>query len=86
MRPCATDALPIMGACPGVAGAFIACGHNCWGILWGPITGLAMAELLVDGQATCIDLTPFDPSRFGPSRAGGRRGRKRGSEAVGEQQ
>ena len=29
MRPCAPDALPIMGPVPGVAGAFLACGHNC---------------------------------------------------------
>lgn len=39
MRPCPPDAMPMMGAVPDVEGAFLACGHNCWGILWAPITG-----------------------------------------------
>jgi glycine/D-amino acid oxidase-like deaminating enzyme len=84
MRPCAPDALPIMGAVPGVAGAFIAAGHNCWGILWAPVSGLAMAELLVDGKASCVDLSAFSPARFAQRSKGGR-GRKQGAEAVGEQ-
>jgi glycine/D-amino acid oxidase-like deaminating enzyme len=29
MRPCAPDALPIMGPVPGVAGAFLNYAHNC---------------------------------------------------------
>ena len=33
MRPCAPDALPILGQAPGYKGAYLACGHNCWGIL-----------------------------------------------------
>ncbi len=36
----------------------------CRGILWGPISGLAIAELLLNGKAESIDLTPFDPARF----------------------
>ena len=55
------------------------------GILWGPITGLAMSELVLDGHAECVDLEPFSPSRFMPTAAFGTRGRKRGSTAVGEQ-
>jgi glycine/D-amino acid oxidase-like deaminating enzyme len=85
MRPCAPDAMPILGEVPDVAGAFLACGHNCWGILWAPVTGQAMAELLVDGAARCVDLTPFSPARFQPRGARGGRGRKQGSNAVGEQ-
>mmetsp|Transcript_10805 Transcript_10805/g.30649 ORF Transcript_10805/g.30649 Transcript_10805/m.30649 type:complete len:457 (+) Transcript_10805:160-1530(+) len=85
MRPCPPDALPIMGPAPGVQGAYFACGHNCWGILWGPITGLAMSELVVDGEATCVDLDEFSPSRFMPAAAFGTRGRKRGAKPVGEQ-
>ena len=30
MRPCPPDSLPIMGAVDGIAGAYIAAGHNCW--------------------------------------------------------
>jgi glycine/D-amino acid oxidase-like deaminating enzyme len=64
MRPCAPDAIPIMGGVPNVEGAFISAGHNCWGILWGPVSGLAMSELMVDGASSTVDLSPFDPSRF----------------------
>ena len=84
MRPCAPDALPIMGAVPGVSNAFLACGHNCWGILWAPVSGLAMSELLVDGAAKCVDLAAFSPARF-VRRASGGRGRKQGTASVGEQ-
>ena len=31
----------------------------------GPATGEALAELIVDGQTTHVDLKPFDPARFG---------------------
>lgn len=48
---------------PGVPGAFLSTGHTCWGILNGPASGLALAEMIVDGQATCVDLRPFDPAR-----------------------
>ena len=83
MRPCAPDALPILGPVPHVDGAFLACGHNCWGILWAPVTGLAMAELLCDGKASCVDLQPFSAQRF--MARGAARGRKQGASEVGEQ-
>ena len=63
--PCAPDGLPVIGALPGVDGAYVATGHSCWGILNAPATGLAMAELIVDGKAECVDLGPFGPARFG---------------------
>jgi len=72
-----------------------ASGHNCWGILWAPITGKAISQLILDGDASCADLTPFDPSRFSPreddgdrvagQRTGQGRGRRRGATPVGEQ-
>ena len=34
------------------------------GVLLGPATGLAMSELILDGRAICVDLTPFDPTRL----------------------
>ena len=83
MRPCPPDAMPIMGEVPGAEGLYIAAGHNCWGILWAPITGLAMAELMVDGQSS-VNLAPFTLQRF-MARAKGGRGRKNVNEAVGEQ-
>ena len=58
-------------------------GHNCWGILWAPVSGKAMSELLLDGKAACVDLKAFSPARFAPRQA--KRGRKQGQTPVGEQ-
>lgn len=64
-RPLTQDALPLMGAIPGSEGAYVATGHNVWGILNAPATGEAMAALIGDGK-TSIDLRPFDPGRLRP--------------------
>lgn len=37
---------------------------GCRGILNAPATGLGLAELIVDGKATFVDLSAFDPGRF----------------------
>jgi glycine/D-amino acid oxidase-like deaminating enzyme len=58
------DGLPIIDQISRIEGAYLACGHSVWGILQGPITGKAMAEKLLDGESSCIDLTPFQLSRF----------------------
>jgi len=58
------DGVPLIGPIPGVEGAFVATGHSVWGILQGPITGKAMAEVLLDGKANSLDLTLFDAKRF----------------------
>jgi len=84
MRPCAPDALPIMGAVPGCPNAFLAAGHNCWGILWSLVSGLAMAELAATGDCRAVDLAPFSPARFNERALAGR-GRKQGATPVGEQ-
>jgi glycine/D-amino acid oxidase-like deaminating enzyme len=65
-RPVTQDGLPLIGAVPGVEGAFVATGHSVWGILNAPATGEAMAELIVDGSATTVDLWPFAPGRSRP--------------------
>jgi len=62
-RPVTIDGLPLIGAVPGVAGAYVATGHSVWGMLNAPATGEAMAELIVDGAARTVDLTSFDPGR-----------------------
>eukprot|EP00288_Rhodomonas_lens_P016443 CAMPEP_0177716566 /NCGR_PEP_ID=MMETSP0484_2-20121128/14575_1 /TAXON_ID=354590 /ORGANISM="Rhodomonas lens, Strain RHODO" /LENGTH=469 /DNA_ID=CAMNT_0019228599 /DNA_START=78 /DNA_END=1487 /DNA_ORIENTATION=+ len=89
LRPCPPDALPYLGAVPGTCNAYAAAGHNCWGILWAPVTGKAMAELILEGTSNCVDLAPFDPARFsgGEESASARtgRGRQRAGEPVGEQ-
>jgi glycine/D-amino acid oxidase-like deaminating enzyme len=70
-RPVTQDGLPLIGAIPGAAGAYVATGHSVWGILNAPATGEAMAELILDGAARTVDLSYFDPARLGaldPSR------------------
>eukprot|EP00751_Fragilariopsis_kerguelensis_P047182 CAMPEP_0171055158 /NCGR_PEP_ID=MMETSP0736-20130129/55609_1 /TAXON_ID=186038 /ORGANISM="Fragilariopsis kerguelensis, Strain L26-C5" /LENGTH=447 /DNA_ID=CAMNT_0011509627 /DNA_START=129 /DNA_END=1473 /DNA_ORIENTATION=- len=53
------DGTPIIGPLPNVDGFFIATGHSVWGILQGPATGKAMAELLMEGKARSVDLSPY---------------------------
>ena len=62
--PMSPDGLPIIGKVPRVEGAYIATGHGCWGILNAPATGEAIAELIIKGKCSFLDLSPFDPARF----------------------
>lgn len=65
-RPVTKDGLPLIGKVPSSEGAYIATGHNVWGILNAPATGEAMAELIANDIAETIDLAPFDPARLPP--------------------
>jgi glycine/D-amino acid oxidase-like deaminating enzyme len=65
-RPVTLDGLPLIGKVPRSEGAYIATGHNVWGILNAPATGEAMAELITDGVAATVHLAPFDPGRLRP--------------------
>ncbi|XP_052197736.1 putative oxidoreductase TDA3 [Diospyros lotus] len=62
--PCTDDGVPVIGEIPGVKGCYVATGHDCWGILNAPATGAAVAELVLDGRASIVDLSPFSPARF----------------------
>jgi glycine/D-amino acid oxidase-like deaminating enzyme len=65
-RPVTQDGLPLIGKVGGRERAYVATGHNVWGILNAPATGEALAELIADGAATTTDLAPFDPARLRP--------------------
>ena len=54
---------PLIGAVSHCVGVFVGTGHGPWGILNGPATGLALAELAA-GQKCTQDVTAFDPARF----------------------
>ena len=56
--------MPLLGAVPDIAGAYIATGHNVWGMLNAPATGEAVAELIAGSSGTTVDLRPFDPGRM----------------------
>ena len=63
-RPVTEDGVPLIGAVPGVDGAWIATGHSVWGMLNAPATGEAMAELILDGATSHVPLRHFDPRRL----------------------
>ncbi len=65
-RPVTRDGVPLIGRIPGLEGAYVATGHSVWGILNAPAAGEAMAELIADGAAHSVDLSPFDPGRAAP--------------------
>lgn len=62
--PSTPDGIPIMGSLPDHSGCFVATGHSCWGILMGPATGEAMANLIATGTSPHVDLSPFEPGRI----------------------
>jgi glycine/D-amino acid oxidase-like deaminating enzyme len=63
-RPVTQDGLPLIGRVPQTEGAYVATGHNVWGILNAPATGEALAELIAEGVSSSTDLTLFDPIRL----------------------
>ncbi|WP_110188143.1 NAD(P)/FAD-dependent oxidoreductase [Pokkaliibacter plantistimulans] len=62
-RPSTPDALPILGALPGVPGVWLATGHQHVGFSTGPVSAKALAAL-IDGEQPEFDMRPFSPSRF----------------------
>ena len=61
------DQRPILGSA-GPAGFFLDCGHSGTGFKTAPAVGLGMAELILDGAATSVDLEPFALERFAAGR------------------
>ena len=53
-----------MSAVPGVAGLHVIAGFSGHGFMHGPIAGQLMAELIVDGRAGTLDITPLALDRF----------------------
>jgi sarcosine oxidase subunit beta len=61
------DQRSILGAA-GPDGYYLDCGHSGTGFKTAPAIGLGMAELILDGAATSVDIAPFTPERFGEGR------------------
>ena len=55
---------PILDRLPGLDGAFVAVGFSGHGFKMSPIVGQLLAELVVDGQARALDVTPLRLARF----------------------
>jgi sarcosine oxidase, subunit beta len=58
------DARPLLGGLPGLGGLVVAAGLSGMGFKISPAVGEAVAELVLHGKATHVDLAPFRPSRF----------------------
>ena len=52
----------------GPDGFYLDCGHSGTGFKTAPAIGLGMAELILDGVATSVDIAPFEPARFAEGR------------------
>ncbi|MEI7744601.1 MAG: FAD-binding oxidoreductase [Chloroflexota bacterium] len=52
----------------GPDGFYLDCGHSGTGFKTAPAIGLGMAELILDGAATSVDISPFTFSRFSDGR------------------
>jgi sarcosine oxidase subunit beta len=58
------DKHALLGAAPGVEGFYCATGFSGHGFKEAPVAGQAMAELIVNGRAEVVDITPLRLSRF----------------------
>ncbi len=58
------DKHALLGAAPGVEGFYCAIGCSGHGFKEAPVVGQAMAELVVNGRAEVVDITPLRLSRF----------------------
>ncbi len=62
-RPVTPDGLPMIGRLPGFENLLVASGHAMLGVTLAPVTGEAIAEVLVNDKPI-ERLIPFDPARF----------------------
>ena len=60
----AYDVKPVIGPVPGVDGLFVGAHFHSGGFAYNPVSGLLIAEHVVDGQ-TSIDSEMYSPARFG---------------------
>jgi sarcosine oxidase subunit beta len=58
------DLRAMLGPLPDVPGLHIVAGFSGMGFKISPAVGMSMAELILDGKASTVDLTPFRATRF----------------------
>ena len=58
------DHHPIIGKLDGYEGLYVMTGDSGSSFKTAPATGICLTELMLDGHASLVDLTPFRPSRF----------------------
>jgi sarcosine oxidase subunit beta len=57
------DAHPIYGPTP-IGGFYVVTGFSGHGFMHGPISGLLMSEIILDGRSTTLDVSCLDLARF----------------------
>lgn len=62
-RPAPADSIPVIGAVPGLKGAFTGFGHHHVGLTGGPKTGRLLAQMIA-GRKPNVDLNTYSPARF----------------------
>ncbi len=62
------DQHPMLGAA-GPDGFYLDCGYSGTGFKTAPATGLCLAELILDGAARTVDISPLAPQRFAEGRS-----------------
>ena len=65
LRPMTPDDDPILGPVPHLEGFYNDCGWGGHGIMHSPAAGMALAEWIVEGQPSSVDIRCFDAGRFG---------------------
>ncbi len=55
---------PILDRLPGIEGAYCAVGFSGHGFKMSPVVGQLLAELIVEGKTTTLDITPLRAGRF----------------------
>ena len=58
------DARPLLGEIPGIGGLYVCAGFSGMGFKISPAIGLAMSELVLDGESGSVNISQFRPSRF----------------------
>ena len=62
-RPAPADSIPVIGAVPGIEGAYTAFGHHHIGLTSGPKTGRLLAQI-ISGRQPNLDVGVYSPARF----------------------
>lgn len=62
------DRHPVLGPAPGVDGFYLANGFSGHGFQHAPVVGKLLAEMIVEGRATTVDVSSLGLERFGRGR------------------
>lgn len=65
---CSPDLQPLLGPVPAVPGLHVAVGFSGHGFKLSPVVGELIAEQIIDGATTLVDIDLFSPNRFAEHR------------------